>query len=132
MKRIGLLLIFLGSLLSILQPAGAQSGEPLALVMTADGPIMPPMLEYIKRGIETANRQNAEVLIIQLNTPGGSVDTMLEIIRDRVAQPDARQGFILDGFPRTQPQAEALTTLMNELGTPIDAVVLFDVTSPGE
>jgi adenylate kinase len=53
--------------------------------------------------------------------------TMLEIIRDRVAQPDAQAGFILDGFPRTQTQAEALTKLMNDLGTPLDAVVLFEV-----
>jgi adenylate kinase len=53
--------------------------------------------------------------------------TMLEIIRDRVSQADAQHGFILDGFPRTQPQAEALTSLMNELGTPLDAVVLFEV-----
>jgi adenylate kinase len=53
--------------------------------------------------------------------------TMLEIIRDRVSQPDAQDGFILDGFPRTQPQAEALTALMNDLGTPVDAVVLFEV-----
>ena len=53
--------------------------------------------------------------------------TMLDIIRDRVAQPDAQGGFILDGFPRTQTQAEALTRLMNDLGTPLDAVVLFEV-----
>ena len=53
--------------------------------------------------------------------------TMLEIIRDRVAQPDAQNGFILDGFPRTQTQAEALTKLMRDLGTPLDAVVLFEV-----
>jgi len=64
------------------QPVKAQSDEPLAIVMTADGPIMPPMLEYIKRGIESADRQNAEVLIIQLNTPGGSIETMLEIISE--------------------------------------------------
>lgn len=82
MKRIGLLLIFLGSLLILFQPVQAQSDERLAIVMTADGPIVPPMLEYIKRGIEMAHRQNAEVLIIQLNTPGGSVDTMLEIIKE--------------------------------------------------
>jgi adenylate kinase len=54
--------------------------------------------------------------------------TMLDIIRDRVAQPDAQAGFILDGFPRTQTQAEALTRLMIDLGTPLDAVVLFDVS----
>src|SRR5512134_1936784 len=80
MKQIGLLLLLLASLLVAFQPAHAQSAEPLALVMTADGPIMPPMLEYIKRGIEVADRRDAEVLVIQLNTPGGSIDTMLEII----------------------------------------------------
>jgi membrane-bound serine protease (ClpP class) len=64
------------------QPARAQNSDPLALVMTADGPIMPPMLEYIKRGIQIADRRGAEVLVIQLNTPGGSIDTMLEIIRE--------------------------------------------------
>jgi adenylate kinase len=53
--------------------------------------------------------------------------TMLELIRDRVSQSDAANGFILDGFPRTQAQAEGLTALMVELETPIDAVVLFDV-----
>lgn len=80
MKRIGLLLIFLGALMSVFQPARAQSDAPLALVMTADGPIMPPMYEYIKRGVETAERENAEVLIIQLNTPGGLIDTMKSIV----------------------------------------------------
>ena len=82
MKRMGFLLLFLGSLLMAFQPARAQSDEPLAIVMTADGPIMPAMLEYVKRGVETANQRNAEVLIIQLNTPGGSIETMLEIIKE--------------------------------------------------
>jgi membrane-bound serine protease (ClpP class) len=82
MNRIGFLFIFLAALLIAFQPARAQSGEPLAIVMTADGPIVPPMLEYVKRGIEVANRRNAEVLVIQLNTPGGSIETMLEIIRE--------------------------------------------------
>lgn len=80
-RSIGLFLVLIGALSLIFQPAAAQSGDPLALVMTAEGPIMPPMLEYIKRGIETADRRNAEVLIIQLNTPGGNLDTMLEIIK---------------------------------------------------
>ena len=78
--RACLLLLFMLSLAANAVSA-AQSDKPLALVMTADGPIMPPMLEYFKRGIETAERQNAEVLIIQLNTPGGGVLTTLEIMR---------------------------------------------------
>src|SRR5258706_7143986 len=58
----------------------AQSDKPLALVMTADGPIEPAMLEYFKRGIETAAQRHAEVLVIQLNTPGGDLQSMLEIV----------------------------------------------------
>jgi len=53
--------------------------------------------------------------------------TMLGIIRERLAQPDAGQGFILDGFPRTIAQAEGLGELLQELGTPLDAVVQMEV-----
>jgi len=79
--------------------------------------------QHRKEGTELGKRADA------IMAAGLLVDdaTMLAIIRDRVAQPDARSGFILDGFPRTQAQAEGLTTLLRELGTPIDAVVLFDV-----
>jgi membrane-bound serine protease (ClpP class) len=76
-----LVMIFFASFSLAFQPALAQSNESIALVMNADGPIMPPMLEYIKRGIEVADRRGAEVVVIQLNTPGGSIETMLEIIR---------------------------------------------------
>jgi membrane-bound serine protease (ClpP class) len=81
MKQLGFLCILLAAMLLAFQPARAQNDVPLAIVMTADGPIMPPMLEYVKRGVQTADQQGAEVLVIQLNTPGGSIDTMLEIIR---------------------------------------------------
>jgi adenylate kinase len=65
----------------------------------------------------------------QIMESGAYVDdeTMLEIIRDRLAQDDAQGGFILDGFPRTVAQAGGLDKLLNELGTPLDAVVLFEV-----
>jgi adenylate kinase len=53
--------------------------------------------------------------------------TMLGIIRERLAQPDAKPGFILDGFPRTIAQADGLKTLLDEIGQPLDAVVLMDV-----
>ena len=75
-----LLLILFASFSLALQPARAQSDGTGAIVMTADGPIMPPMLEYIKRGVEAAERRNAEVLIIQLNTPAGDLLTTLDII----------------------------------------------------
>jgi adenylate kinase len=52
---------------------------------------------------------------------------MLGIIRERLARPDAKRGFILDGFPRTIVQADGLARLLTEIGQPIDAVVLFDI-----
>lgn len=79
MKQIRIILLAL-TLLAFFSSVRAQSDEPLAIIMTVDGPIMPPMLEYIKRGIETAEQRNAEVIVMQLNTPGGSIATMLEII----------------------------------------------------
>jgi adenylate kinase len=65
----------------------------------------------------------------EIMAAGGYVDdeTMLAIIRVRLSQAVAAQGFILDGFPRTVAQAEGLTKLLAGLGTPLDAVVLFDV-----
>lgn len=52
---------------------------------------------------------------------------MLGIISERLSQPDARDGFILDGFPRTEKQATDLEELLDQLGTPLDAAVLMDV-----
>ena len=54
-------------------------------------------------------------------------DVMLGIIAERLAQPDAADGFILDGFPRTRQQAMDLEELLDQLGAPLDAAVLMDV-----
>ena len=56
-----------------------------------------------------------------------SDDVMIGIIRERLAEPDAANGFILDGFPRTRQQASDLEALLTELDTPLDAAVLLDV-----
>lgn len=56
-----------------------------------------------------------------------SDDIMLGIIAERLGQPDAAEGFILDGFPRTKQQAYDLEELLDQLGTPLDAAVLLDV-----
>jgi len=50
-------------------------------------------------------------------------DVVVEIVSDRIDQPDAKNGFILDGFPRTVPQAEALERMLREKGLPLDGVV---------
>ena len=52
---------------------------------------------------------------------------VLGMIRERLAEPDAQRGFILDGFPRNLAQARALESMLRELGKPLDAVVQMDV-----
>ena len=54
-------------------------------------------------------------------------EVVLGIISERLSQPDAEKGFILDGFPRTTQQALDLEELLDELGTPLDTAVLMDV-----
>jgi adenylate kinase len=51
----------------------------------------------------------------------------IELIRERLAQPDARRGFVLDGFPRNLPQAQALDELLASIGRNLDAVLYFSL-----
>ena len=51
----------------------------------------------------------------------------IALIRDRLSQPDAAGGFVLDGFPRNAVQAEALDAMLAEIGRPLDAVLFFDL-----
>jgi adenylate kinase len=50
-------------------------------------------------------------------------DVMIGLVRDRALAPEATAGFVLDGFPRTVPQAEALDTMLTERGFAVDAVL---------
>ncbi len=54
-------------------------------------------------------------------------DLILSLIGERLGQDDARGGFILDGFPRTIPQAEGLAKILSERGEKLDRVVKIDV-----
>lgn len=54
-------------------------------------------------------------------------EVVLGIISERLTQPDAENGFILDGFPRTTQQAIDLEELLDEMETPLDTAVLMDV-----
>ncbi len=82
MKRTGFLLVFAAILLIAFQAVQAQSNQQLAILMNAKGAIAPAMEEYINRGIQSAEQQKAELLIIQLDTPGGDLQSLDNIIQD--------------------------------------------------
>jgi adenylate kinase len=54
-------------------------------------------------------------------------ELVLGIVKDRLAQPDAAPGFILDGFPRTIPQAEELDAVLDHLGKTVEGVISLEV-----
>jgi adenylate kinase len=54
-------------------------------------------------------------------------DLVIDIVSERLLEPDCRHGFVLDGFPRSVPQALALTRSLEELGAPLDAAVSLEV-----
>jgi adenylate kinase len=54
-------------------------------------------------------------------------EVVIGVVRDRLAEPDAAEGFLLDGFPRTVPQAEALDAMLAAAGRAITHVVAIDV-----
>lgn len=84
MKRIGSLLVLAVMAAMGAQMVLAQAAQPLILILNANGAISPAMQEYIQRGINAGETRNAEALIIQLNTPGGdlqSLDNIIQAIR---------------------------------------------------
>jgi adenylate kinase len=79
--------------------------------------------EAVAKGTELGTRAKSAM------DAGKLVDdaTVLGMIRERLAQPDAAKGFILDGFPRNNAQAEALEKMLDDLGKPLEAVVLLNL-----
>jgi len=53
-------------------------------------------------------------------------EVVIGLVEERISEPDAKGGFMLDGFPRTRPQAEALDTALERSGNQLDAVVQID------
>ena len=79
--------------------------------------------ENIKNGTELGKKAQAYMDRGEL-VPD---DLVIEIATDRLAKDDCKNGFLLDGFPRTIPQAECLTEALNKLGSKIDYAIDVDV-----
>ena len=78
--RLFLTIIFLA--LFLFFPLSAAASQPTAMVLTIDGAITPATQEYLSRGIKTAEQSGVEVIVLQLNTPGGGLDPMQKMAED--------------------------------------------------
>lgn len=103
-----LFLLTLAIFLLGFQPVHAQSESPFVLVLNAEGVVAPPMQEYIERGLELADRRDADLVILQLDTPGGSVDSMKDIVQ---IMRDSRIPIIVYVAPRGAQAASAGTVI---------------------
>lgn len=79
----------------------------------------------VKNGTPLGKKAEGYMNVGQL-VPDG---LMIELVEERLREADAAEGYILDGFPRTLPQAEALDALVARLGRPIDRVIGLSVSA---
>ncbi len=78
---VGRWMLLLGLLLALVVPAGAEDAGRSVLLVEAEGPLTPAMVSYIQRGVRTAEERGVEAMILRLDTPGGQIDLMNEIIQ---------------------------------------------------
>jgi len=76
-----LTIILLLAVLPAVVQAQADGSNPVVIVMNSKGAITPVLIDYLERGLSTAQARNAEAIILQLDTPGGSVDVMNEVVQ---------------------------------------------------
>lgn len=108
-------------------PPGAGKGTQARRLVDKYGVVQLSTGEMLRAaaasGSEIGQRAKAVIEAGQLMPD----DVMVKIISDRIDEPDCANGFILDGFPRTIPQAEALDKLLAEKGLTLDYVIELSV-----
>jgi len=77
-----LVLIIISSVLVSYETVYSQSTNPRVLLLTSEGPLTPVLLDYLKRGLKEAEREQTNAIIMQLNTPGGSIDLMNKTVTE--------------------------------------------------
>ena len=83
--------------------------------------------DMLREAVAAGTRFGAKAKVTMAAGQLVSDDIVLGILSERLTRPDAADGFILDGFPRTRQQAADLEELLDELGVPLDAALLMDV-----
>ena len=111
----------------LLGPPGAGKGTQAQRLVDAHGVVQLSTGDILRGAVASGSELGKKAKKVMDAGQLMPDDLMIQIISDRIDAPDCANGFILDGFPRTVPQAEALDELLDEKGLKLDHVIELKV-----